>query len=74
MAVAAGRTTRKKSAPKTSPKIDVEFEFEKDTKNTRRFKEVVEGDAVPVIGTLYVQQSAFKGEIPERVTVTIHPA
>lgn len=36
--------------------MNVTFEFEKDTKNTIRFKEVVGDDdlQVPAIGTLYV--------------------
>lgn len=66
---AKAKTAKKTSAPKSQPKIDVEFEFERDTKNTRRFKEVSDD---PIIGTLYVQKSAFKGTPPESITVTIH--
>lgn len=47
--------------------MKVSFEFERETKRTYRFKEVSEE---PVIGTLYVQQSAFD-EKPERIEVTI---
>ena len=70
MATAAKKTaTKTKSA---APKgIVLNFEFDRDTKNTRRFAEVVEGDNAPVVGTLYVQKSAFKGTLPETVTVTI---
>lgn len=63
----------KKSASKKPAKKDltVEFEFERDTKNKRRFAEVeVEGQE-PVIGTLYVSKSAFNGTLPESLTVTI---
>ena len=35
------------------------FEFEKETKNTIRFAEVDEGDGLKV-GTLYLQKSALK--------------
>ena len=34
------------------------FEFEKETKNTVRFKEIAE--ETPVIGTIYIQKSALK--------------
>lgn len=60
--------------------IEVVFEFERDTKRTRRFAEVsavVHGDKTPapVMNTLYVQQWALKkineGELPEKLTVTI---
>ena len=39
----------------------VNFEFEKDTKNTIRFKEVLNGPLdAPVIGTLYVPKQTLK--------------
>lgn len=34
----------------------VRFEFEKDTKNSVRYKEVPEEGTAPVVGTLYVQK------------------
>ena len=41
--------------------MEIKFEFEKDTKNCIRFKEVLDGPLdVPVIGTLYVQKNALK--------------
>lgn len=71
MATAAKKTTSKtKSA--AAKGITLTFEVEKDTKNTRRFAEVTEGDATPVVGTLYIQKSAFKGDLPDTVTVTIN--
>lgn len=49
------------------------FEFEKSTKNTHRFKEVrPDDDTPPVIGTLYVQRSAFgKSNAPDSIKVTV---
>ena len=40
-----------------SNKLELVFTVEKDTKNTRRYKEEAT-DGPPVIGTLYVQQWA----------------
>jgi hypothetical protein len=42
-------------------KQTVTFEFEKDTKNTIRFKEVLNGPLdAPTIGTLYVPKQTLK--------------
>lgn len=57
----------KKAAPKSAV-VTATFEFERSTKNTHRFHEDSE---TPVIGTLYVQQSAFPNGAPESITVTI---
>ena len=41
--------------------LKVTFEFERDTKNTIRFKEVLEGPLdAPNIGTLYVPKQTLK--------------
>ena len=41
--------------------LKVTFEFEKDTKNTIRFKEVLNGPLdAPNIGTLYVPKQTLK--------------
>ncbi|MCL5989678.1 MAG: hypothetical protein M1166_05040 [Candidatus Thermoplasmatota archaeon] len=48
-------------------KKEIEFQFERDTKNTYRFQEA--GDN-PVIGTLYVKKSVFKKE-PKKIKVAI---
>jgi len=45
------------------------FELERDTKNTYRFQEMVNG-APPLIGTLYIQNWAF-ATAPKTITVTI---
>jgi hypothetical protein len=51
---------------------DIVFEFERATKNCYRFKEAEpKGGAEPVVGTLYVKQSAFDGEPPVTLIVTI---
>ncbi|WP_169822847.1 hypothetical protein [Marinobacterium aestuarii] len=34
----------------------VKFEFEKDTKNSVRFKEVPDEGAAPILGSVYVQK------------------
>jgi len=55
---------------KASTTVQVEMEFEKETKNSYRYKEVkVEGQA-PRIGQFYIQQHALPGK-PERITVTV---
>jgi len=55
-------------------KLELTFQVEKDTKNTRRYQEeAIDGPAI--IGTLYVQQWALRkltgGDLPDRVTVTL---
>ena len=37
-------------------KMELEFEFEKETKNTIRYKEMPKEGTAPVIGVLYVQK------------------
>jgi len=48
-------------------KFEVEMSFEKTTKRTYRFFEF---GSMPKIGTLYVQQSAFKSQ-PKKLKVTV---
>ena len=50
-------------------KKEIEFEFERATKNTYRFQEKASGN--PVIGTLYVQKSVFDDKEPKKVKVTV---
>jgi hypothetical protein len=47
--------------------MEIEFEFERETKGTYRFKEI--GDT-PKVGTLYVKKYAL-AERPEKLKVTI---
>jgi len=55
-------------------KLELRFQVEKDTKNTRRYQEEA-SDGPPIIGTLYVQQWALRkltgGGLPERVRVAV---
>lgn len=50
----------------------VDFEFEKDTKNTRKFTEVERKGEPLVVGTLYVQKW-FAGDA-EKLSVTVELA
>jgi hypothetical protein len=50
-------------------KKEIEFEFERATKNNYRFLEKATGS--PVIGTLYVQKSVFGSKEPKNVKVTV---
>ena len=50
---------------------ELTFEFNKETKNTLRFSEVVADEDTPVIGELYVRKSAIKGETPKMLTVIV---
>lgn len=47
------------------------FEFERSTKNMHRFSEVPEEEGRPVVGTLYINKSAFKDGVPKEITVRI---
>ncbi len=37
-------------------KKSIKFEYEKETKNSVRYKEIPEAGTAPIIGTLYVQK------------------
>lgn len=37
-------------------KMIVSFEFEKETKNSVRYKEIAEDGRAPIVGSLYVQK------------------
>jgi hypothetical protein len=50
-------------------KVVVQFEFEKKTKNSVRFKEVQEEGKAPLLGSLYVQ-NWFAGD-SKKLEVTI---
>ncbi len=49
-------------------KKEIEFQFERVTKNTYRFQEVGES---PTIGTLYVKKSLFGTKEPNKLKVTV---
>ena len=46
------------------------FEYERETKNTIRFKELTQFDP-PMVGTLYIQKSALGDKPPKKLTVTV---
>ncbi len=48
--------------------MKAKFTFEKDTKNTFRYRE--EGDS-QVIGTLYIKKSTFDGRKPNKIEVIV---
>ena len=50
-------------------KKEIEFEFERATKNTYRFQG--KGPESPVIGTLYIQKSVFGSKEPKKAKVTV---
>ncbi len=53
-------------------KAEINMKFEKETKNTFRFMEETKDlSATPIIGTLYVQKSAFQGKTPQAIKVSI---
>mgnify|MGYP000423824882 CR=1 FL=1 len=49
--------------------VTVNFEYEKETKNSVRYKEVPEEGKAPIVGTLYVQKW-YAGD-SKQLTVTI---
>ncbi len=48
---------------------EIEFEFERATRNTYRFQEKSLG--TPVIGTQYVQKSVFSSKESKKVKLTV---
>ena len=51
-------------------KQEIEFEKEKETKNTIRYMEITDGKP-PVINYLYIQKWALKPTTPEKIKITI---
>ena len=47
------------------------FKFIKETVGTRRYKEIVPENELPVIRDLYIRKSFLKDRKPERVTVVL---
>jgi hypothetical protein len=56
-----------------NPSVTVEFEFEKDTPGTVRFKEVVPEDDVARVRTFYLQKFCATKELsnPKKLRLTI---
>lgn len=55
-------------------KIVITMHQDRVTKNTIRFEEEVVNGEEAVLKTMYVQKSAFDGDVPERVQITIENA
>ena len=53
-------------------KTTLTFVWERETKNTQRYNEVVEGDNKPVVGALYVRKDVAADA--KKLTVTIEAA
>lgn len=51
--------------------MELSFEYERETKNTFRFKEIPENGQPPRVGTLYVHKWAFSGIAPSKLKVSI---
>jgi len=51
-------------------KVEVEFVYEKETRNTYRYEEVPQAGKPPVVRTLYVQKWALPSA-PKNLKVTI---
>ena len=64
-------STTKKSTPKPETGFSVEMDFSKSTKGTHVFTS--DGDGTPIT-TLYIQRSAFQGEPPAQITVSVEAA
>jgi len=45
------------------------FKFDRATKNTVRYTEVVEDDQAPVVGTIYIQKHAAQGATEVVITL-----
>ena len=52
----AGFMSNKNIEEMNMSKEEIKFEFEKETKNSVRFKEVPAEGKAPIVGTLYVQK------------------
>jgi hypothetical protein len=52
-------------------KLVISMEFDRETKNTVRYKSTVEGAPVD---TQYIQKSAFNGKAPQKLTITVEAA
>ena len=54
-------------------KLELKFTYEKETKNTIRYKED-ESKFEASVGTLYIQKEALGIPVPQRIRVTIEAA
>lgn len=61
----------KKVAKKDEKVVEVNFEKEKETKNTVKYSEVPEEGQPPIVGTLYVQKWFAGSADSVKITLTI---
>jgi len=58
-------------------KLELRFSYEKETKNTVRYREelgdVAHSNRDIAVGTLYVQKEVLGDPVPQRVKVTVEP-
>ena len=52
------------------PRLELEFELERETKNTFRYAEVTEGQP-PVVGTIYIQKWKIGKNPPANIRVMV---
>ena len=52
-------------------KLELEFTYDRTTKNTIRFEEVVKDGQPPKIGTLYIQKWVLGDTMPAKLKVTV---
>ena len=52
----------------------IKFEFDKEVKNSVRYKEVTEAGKAPIAGTLYVQKWFAGGAKTLQVTIELDPS
>ena len=50
------------------------FKFERETKNTVRFEEVLTPGTPPVMGTVYIQKWLLDQPLPQSIKVTLEDA
>ena len=58
------------SENKETTKAEIELIFERATKNTWKFEEVIQPGIAAVMNSLYIQKSTFKNQ-PDKIKVTI---
>ena len=67
----AGRTDDTRPRQGVPPLAAVAFKFNKKTPRTLRYKEIVEQGQEPIIGFVYIKQSALQQRVPDGIQVTV---
>ena len=55
-------------------KLELKFTYEKETKNTVRYKEEAHSSKDVAVGVIYIQKSVLGEPAPQRLRVTIEEA